>query len=683
MTRRSTKFPPARQARQRGSILVNVGVGLSVMIILLSVIDLGFLYYYKREYQKVADLAALAGAQVVREGCAAAQISANQNAQQNLAGRIATVAPVECGFWSPTTAPTFTSGTSQINAVRATILGGAPNFLPYIGARQLSASAVATVGDPMAAFSVGSRAVRVGGDSTLGAALEGLGLNLSGTSLVSYEGLAQVKITPGGLLAELGIPVSADIGVGELNALLAAEQVSLGSMLNAIATVAGQSSLASVNAALLSRVAANLVTATPLNLRLGSDNGVSGLFAEIIAPDNESASALKTQVGVLELITAAVGVASSGHALNTGINIPNLLGLVSVTTQAGVVEPPSIAIGGLGADGICNGNEVCPTAYTAQVRTFIHVKTTDALLGALLKNLLKLDLPIVLDAVTGKGTLQEMCTIGTRDTDGTARAEIEVESTVAKVCVGQIAAADLFSKSKVCDENLGNMELLNVAGLLRLPNNRINIDALEGGGTVTLKEGQTKTTGNELLIGNTVTNLVGQLTSQLFGGPVPSGSLSPGNITNLATQLYNETGTVGHSHYVCNANTATCRSQRLSAARTNSQAAATNSGLVSGLLTGLLDVVGDLLACTNGLTGTNSGCINRLESNLNHSSTSSSGGVVANGLGVLTGILKPVLNAVGSSVLTPLLNNVVGLHLGETDVKLTALSCGGNPKLVE
>ncbi|MGQ2936890.1 MAG: hypothetical protein ACT6RK_22610, partial [Sphingopyxis sp.] len=185
-------------------------------------------------------------------------------------------------------------------------------FFP--GERSLRAEAIAAATDPLASFSVGSTLLRTG-DSVLGDLLKGIGLDLTGTSLVGYDGLAQVQITPAGLLQALGIPVATDIGVGELNTLLAAETVQLGPLLNAIVTAGGQDTLLASNAALLNAVATRLGVPN-LEVQLGSlASGPSGLFAEIIAPGANAASALNVGVNALDLLYSAIGVATQKHAV--------------------------------------------------------------------------------------------------------------------------------------------------------------------------------------------------------------------------------------------------------------------------------------------------------------------------------------------------------------------------------
>ncbi len=668
------RHPP--QLRQRGSILVMAASTLLVAVTLLAGTQFGYAFYAKRELQKTADLAALAGAKVVgSQGCDPAKEEALANAAKNKQTAFNTTVVPTCHLWNAKTYPTaphFAPTPNTPNAVKVVVTGSTPSFLPTLAPITQTAQAVAAVDNPIAVFSVGTRLARVSGDSVLSATLKGLGLDLSGTSLLGYDGLAQLKVTPGGLLQALGIPVATDIGIGEFNALLAGRQIGLGQILDATATLAGRSDLLASNITLVNQVNTKL-NASNLLVRLGTDpatfSGPRGLFANIIAPDATTGSALNTQVSALDLISTAIAVASQNHAVDVpSLNI-NLLGLVKVTAKVGVVEPPSIAIGSVGAK-----------AYTAQVRSYTRVETTSTLLGTLLNPLVKLDLPIVLDTVTGLGTITELCSPGLQDAQKNDRARITVQSSIAKLCVGNVAPADLFSKSAVCDTNLGNMELINVLGILRL-DNKIKLDALQGGGPVTLKKGETGTTGNSLDIGTTVADLVQQLTSQLFGSPSSTPSTAPTSIQldNLRDQYWNDTITV------CNQTTPACRGDRLAAAKSRIETNAANSGLIGGLLSGVGNLLTNVVNSCTGLLylgGTESGCKTMLRTTLADASTKPGGGTVSNALTVLAGMLKPVLNAVGSSILTPLLQNVLGLHIGETDVNLIDLQCGGNARLV-
>lgn len=664
---------PSRRTRSRGSILINTAIALSLIVITLIGTEIGFMYFMKREFQKTADLAALAGAQQIRGGCAvaiaAAQLNANGasgGAPANMpAGLTLAAGEVQCGYWDKDTSFQTPAVTGPANAVRVAFQKASPTLLSFFtGNRLISVSAVAALSAPLAEFSVGSKLITVSGDSTLGRLLKGIGLDLSGTSLVAYDGLAQAKITPGGLLAALGIPVSADIGVGELNTLLAGRSVALGDLLNAIVTVAGQSSLLSSNIALLQAIQAKLGI-TNLMVQLGSvAGGPRGLFAEIVSPGGSGSGALNVGVGALDLLYSSIGVATSQHAVDTGLNI-NLLGLVTATAKVAVIEPPSVAIGGIGAK-----------AYNAQVRSFIHL-TTGGLLGALIK----IDLPIVVDAVRGIGTLIDMCTPALQDpVSGKDRAKFQVTSSIANVCVGQIATTDLFSKSEVCQTSLSSMELVNVLGLLKV-NNFVKLDALAGPlSQLTLAEGETGTTSvNELQLGTLVSDLVAALTQVLLGTQTPpAGTPTSAQLDSLTSQLWDNTSSI------CTQSNSGCWGQRYASVINTIRQNAGQSGLLTGVLNGVTDLLtGVLNQCTGllGLGGSETGCKNMIRATLS-STTNSAGVAVSNALSVLTGLLKPLLDTIGASVLTPLLTNVLGINLGQVDVNLKSLDCKGLPMLV-
>ncbi|MGJ7500543.1 TadG family pilus assembly protein [Variovorax sp. ZT5P49] len=669
----------SRRTRSRGSVLINTAIAMSLVVITLIGTEIGFMYFMKREFQKTADLAALAGAQQIRGGCAAAITAAQLNANGAPGGSAANMpvgltlaaGEVQCGYWDKDTSFQTPAVTGPANAVRVAFQKASPTLLSFFtGNRLISVSAVAALSAPLAEFSVGSKLVTVSGDSTLGRLLKGIGLDLSGTSLVTYDGLAQAKITPGGLLAALGIPVSADIGVGELNTLLAGRSVALGDLLNAIVTLAGQNSLLSSNIALLQAIQTKLGLSN-LMVQLGSlADGPRGLFAQIISPGGSGSGALNVGVSALDLLYTSIGVATSQHAVDAGLNI-NLLSLAKVTTKVTVIEPPSIAIGGIGAK-----------AYNAQVRTFIHVTTDAGLLGSLLAPLLKLDLPIVLDAVTGIGTLVDMCTPALQQpTTGKDRAKFQVTSKIANVCVGQIATSDLFSKSTVCSypTTLKDMELINVLGLLRV-NNHLDLGVLPGPNSeLTLAEGETGTTPvNNLQVGTLVSDLLAQLTNLLFGSQTPTGTPTSAQLDNLTAQIWNNTASI------CTANTTGCWGQRYASALNTIRQNSNQSGLLTGLLNGVLDLLtGVLNPCTGllGLGGSEAGCKNMIKDALSANS-SGAGGAISNAVSVLAGLLKPLLDAIGASVLTPLLTNVLGINLGQVDVNLKSLDCKALPMLV-
>lgn len=701
--------PPFSRVRQRGSIVVTTAMALSLIVIVLLGSELAYLFYMKREFQKTADLAALAGAQRLLPSpgvdiCANAKLQATQNAARNLAG--VALSTLECGQWSTAIAGErhFTAGGTDPNALRATINAAPPvAILPFFsGSRVIGVEALAALDPPVAALSVTPRLLRTSGDSTLGAALKAIGLNIDGSIVAGYEGLATAPITPGGLLCALpggALCPAANISVASLNTLLDTD-IALGQLLDAVATAGGRGDLLAANLTLVNALKSKLGI-DAINIKLGSATGASALFATITSSTGHAA--LQTQMSALDVIRTAIGVASAGHAIDVPSLNMSLLGLASVTAKTGVVDPPSIAIGRKGV-----------TAYSAQVRTFVHVRSDDTLLGSLLAPLVKLNLPIVFDAVAAQARLEDLCTPALAASTGEQRATVSTTGALAKSCIGRIANASgtqdcaaaatapayqacfdqlLFSKRQVCDDSLFDMELINVLGLLKTTNH-LRIAALPLGtpNAMTLKEGATGTLGNDLAIGTTVSNLVAQATTLLFTGTASAGAPSGANLTDVANQLWSDSGkSVALGGAGCATDTTACRASRLANAKRRIETNAAQSGLLGGVVNGigdLLGAVGGLLAgdgCSyTGLAGTtsNAGCVALLKNTLTKASGSSGGGAAtSNSLAVLTGMLRPVLDAVGANVLTPLLQNVIGIHLGEVDVKLESLQCGSS-KLV-
>jgi uncharacterized membrane protein len=690
--------------RQSGSIVIHTAIALSLIVIALVGTELGYLFFIKREMQKTADLAAIAGASAVQPAdCTAARAAALANAGQNLAGLTPVVA---CGRWDPAqgTERHFTADLPPFNAMHVVIEGAPPPLLAFFpGERSLRAEAIAAATDPLASFSVGSTLLRTG-SSVLGDLLKGIGLDLAGTSLVGYDGLAQVQITPAGLLQALGIEVASDIGVGELNTLLAARTVQLGPLLDAIVTAGGQDALLASNAALLNAVATRLGV-PDLQVQLGSlAGGSSGLFAEVIAPGANAASALGVGVNALDLLYSAIGVATQKHAV--AVNGLSLAGLVSAKTV--LIEPPSVAIGGVGA-----------TAYTAQLRSWIEVDTGNL---PVIGHIARVKLPIMVDLVNGRGTLTQMCTPALRQPDGTERASIAVTASIAKVCVGRPGANpanenEIFSTTASCDQSLADEDLLRVSLLgvnLVSLRTHLQMDALPLQASVTLAAGETATVGNDLLLGSTVKNITDALLATLLVETLDRGpALTLAQRQTTAQNLWNAQGAA--------CTTRACRVSRLTAVKAGIENTTSGLGgflgglsgevlallshtlslnlqgllsgvgnLVGGLLTSVGDILGAVLGgviggCTALIGSNDAACVGEIANSLNGNSAGG-GDTVPNAITALTGyllqLLRPTLDAIGSNVLTPILHDVLGLHLGQIDVHLRTLNCQARAHLV-
>jgi len=685
--------PHVHAARQRGSVVVMAAIAISTMVILLATIDIGFLFFQKREMQKVADMAALAGAQQLgrsanlpSDQCASAFATARGSAQtgQGFTGTLT----ISCGRWDPTV-PTGTHFQVYANGVTP---NGAPapsavsvlasqTFRSFFGAwvsRDVTALAIATADAPMAVFSVGSRLLRINGGVVPGI-LSRLGVDISGTALTSYNGLANVNVTPGGLLAQLGfqIPVGADVGTIKQAVLANVSGCSNGvcplqALLGAMSTVAGQQNL----------VSALGLSVTQLNLpvQLFSDaSGRGGIFALVNTASGQSA--LTANVNALELLTTMIGVAN-GHRfadVPLGVSVP---GVLNSQIKVGIVEPPSIGMGGVGA-----------TAYTSQVRLYSRIQAPAPPASAALTNLLSVDLPMAIDVVNGQGTITAMC--NGRDASGNQTATIAVNAPILRTCVGNIDGATTFSTTTSCNVNLQNQQLLNfLSGTLRI-NSSFSVDVLNSSGSVTLSKGQTATVGNNnLQIGTTVSNLTNSVLLTLLGQLLNN---KQGAVTNnsLATYLLNADSGVLQTTLNTLKGSLTSLQTFLNSLSTDVQTIAggsLGSGMVSllssvgGLVGGLLTGVGNLL---NSVIG---GLLNLLFCNAqcqvqNQLSGNSSNPAISNVLmallGILEKLLQPILDGLGGQIAS-LLNNLLGIGLGQVDVTLIDLKCGGgdNVRLV-
>jgi hypothetical protein len=608
---------------------------------------------------------------------------------------------VQCGYWDRTTSFQTPATSGPENAVRVTFQKPSPTLLPqlFTGDRRIAISAVAALSAPVASFSVGTKLVVVKDDSLLGRALKAIGLDLKG-SLAGYDGLAQVKITPTGLLEAFDIKVSADIGVGELNALLNAKTIKLSELLDATARAVGMEELLNANIDLLKAINAKVNIGDP-DVRLGS-------LLQITGPDGPAGSALTTGINALDIFTTSIGIATQKHAI--AINDLSAAGLVKA--RVALIEPPSIAVGGIGA-----------TAYTGQLRTFVQIGTGNI---PIVGSIINLNLPIMIDAVNGKGTLTEMCTPELRTPAGIDRARIAVQASILKVCVGKPGAnpaneEQIFSTSASCDTDLQKEQLLNVsllgATLVSL-NTKLDIDALPlpPNSSVTLAASETATLGNDLLVGTTLKNITNALLASLLANSM---SQSPAlNNTQLQAMAKDLWGTPPCAD-------SACRVTRLKAVNTKITAAADGLGgflgnlstdtmsvlnqlltlnvaglvsgilnLVGGLLNGVGNVLGDILGglfgnqCTGGGlsgAGTDTGCLNEIANSLKNSSSSGSSSVpnaVISLVGFVLQLLQPVLDNLGSQILTPLLQQILGLHLGQIDINLRTLDCNASPSLV-
>lgn len=385
--------------RQRGAALVLGAAALAMALACLMVLDVAHVFTVKRELQKVADLAALAGANLPGD-CAAMQGRAQASAAANghVQGTGGNDAKFECGAWTP--AGGFAAaGASGPSALRATASRSVPYFFLFAGSRTVQAQAVAR-NDAYDVFSLGTglASVNAGALNALLSAILGSKVDLQ---LASYQGLANAQL-------RLGDLVDVDtLNVGTVQELLDAN-VRLSDLTLAMAQAlqGGNVLQASVLQALALQVPGNL------DLKLSD-------LLDVQLPSTEAAADVK--LNVLDLLLAAAQVSNGSRLLDLSASVPSNA-LASVDLKLQVVEAPRIAIGVEGTQ-----------AHSAQVRLLLNTRLLSLTLPAGLLATSGLQLPLYVEAAPGTATLQRMqCAPDVAD----CAVEFNVQPGIARACIG-------------------------------------------------------------------------------------------------------------------------------------------------------------------------------------------------------------------------------------------------------
>lgn len=690
-----------QRARQRGGAGLPMMLLLLGLVVILGLIEVGYLYWSKRDVQKTADLAALAGAQRL-EQC-------TTDYKDNLAARSNAVTDnqfggeltINCGYWgAELPAGARFVGVSSSHPLNAVQVTASRQSVPMLGQLtslpRISATAVARRMPPQAAFSVGSRLLNVNSNAPLQGILRLVGVDLTQTQIASYQGLADVKITPRGLLQALGIPVATDINVGDLNNLLAANQVSVGRLLEIMASLAGQQGVAGVDLRLLQQKLLGAGISDVL-VQLGSNASSSGLFAKIAGGSEAASGALDVDLNALDLLGTTISIANSKHA----VEVPQLDVLGLLKAKASIVEPASIGIGPVGT-----------TAYNSQVRLFLDIDSQRIpALGAVLNWLgTRIKLPTYIDVIDGYGQLTAI-----NCSTQPATATVDVTSAIANVCIGK-ATTPWNSTRELCRTGLSEEILVSLLGRDVLTR-KISLEALSQRDQLILSEGQTGTVKpNDLKVGKLVSDLVDALLGTVQSLFTPQGNSSTA-AKDLAVQYLEATKKNGlyQPAVVVQAlkegNSAanlpalgswtteipTCDSWILGCTPKKVQGEVWQGFLYEttiskpSVLGGLLDVLG-LTSCQGLIAGLAfNDCVSNalakylqtkpggLSGNGSYNPVTG-GGTCSSALclllkPVVDSILRPLLDGVGK-LLSQLLSEVLGLQLGRTDVHMQSIQCG-------
>lgn len=373
-----------RIRRQSGSVATLGALWLMVAVICLATIDIGNVFWQKRELQKIADLAALAGA----SGPLASSCNSDKSASTYL--NASTNGLLAGDFFEPTIGKwvasnagntnqgfeTVDANAKEANACKVTLRRNVPVFFVIASldgsARTVKAVAIARQSARMAKITARTTLLSLNtDDSILGPVLKGLLGTTVNVNAIGWKGLSNINLD---LLGYLNI-LSTKLGVrvGSYTDLLGVD-TNVGILLETMIEVVQQKSTASAQVAVLRQILA-AVKVNPVSVKLSQLlNLGTGL----------NDSALNTDVNLLDLVSSAILLANSKNAANVDLGLS--LGIANVKLKLKVIEPPQWALGDPSVDVI--------QARTAQIRL-----NTEANLNVI--GLAEVDLNLKLDVASG------------------------------------------------------------------------------------------------------------------------------------------------------------------------------------------------------------------------------------------------------------------------------------------
>ncbi|WP_321330905.1 pilus assembly protein TadG-related protein [Alcaligenes faecalis] len=443
--------------KQQGSIIVPAAAALLVGLVLLGAAHLGHNFHVKRGLQNAADLAALAGAQALgsgdalgcQQGESMARFSLSSQPDSPAAGLTGDGAKVLCGKWNSSHSDPAQRFVSALPAdsVRVHLSYQPPSLFPFFTSSRLEAVATAKSSQPVAAFSVGSRLVSLGKKGLVYNLLRGVGVDAETLHLLDSAGLAEATITPAGLLKQLGLPISILAGIGTPEQLARVDRLTVADIVDASLSLISIGSTADADLSLLlNKLKNNGSSSLRVLLEAGFKLlGNGGLLN--IGDGSDILSAADVDLKIASLLGTALVVANGENAIGLDVNLLPLGGLSSVIVKLSVVEPPTIAIGGVGV-----------AARSAGVRLDVRAKLLKLEIP-LVANV-GLDLPVVVNVSQSTGVLKDICPME----NPRERVFIEVTNTPVMICIGKYS----FNNSKsTCDE-VSAVDVKLILGLIPL-----------------------------------------------------------------------------------------------------------------------------------------------------------------------------------------------------------------------
>ncbi|PLZ03366.1 hypothetical protein CY652_06045 [Burkholderia sp. WAC0059] len=417
----------ARVGGARGAISIMAAIWLVVAVAALGAIDVGNAFFAHRALQRSADMAALAGVQKVAGSCAAAQSSALQNAAANGFAADSNGPPVvACGRWSPG-ATSLATNTEPPNAVQVQVTHNVPYFF-LDGGRPLTASAIAEATN-LDQFWLGTGVAQL--DTQQSALLNALLGGLLDTSVdlgvIDYQNLAGAQLSIQNLMAALSVASRQ----GLLNTTVSYQSFVL-AMAQALQTNGD-----TADATLLQQLAVAIPGGQDVTIGDGG-TGAPGLLALELANPNSAASAVIDPLDAL-LVAAEISRSSPPGStqpaplidLNLSTTLPGITG-TGATLQ--IVQPPVIAAGEVGGPtptvarsaAVVLNLQLAPPAFQT---LSLDIPAVGGVSVA------ALDTPIDL-ALTSAQATATLTGIDCEPTKSASSATIEVEPSVASICLG-------------------------------------------------------------------------------------------------------------------------------------------------------------------------------------------------------------------------------------------------------
>ena len=369
--------------QQEGSVIVIAAIAMSLIVIALIGTELGYQFFMKREFQKAADLPALAGTQklAATTNCGLAASAASTNAGQNLPAGIAINAP-ECGNWQAGQASAGSTGCFTgtddhflpsgipFNAVRVRIRQAPVALFGFLsGDRTICVQAVAAQQQPQAALNIRSTLAEVDTSQSplLNAVIGGLlGGNLN-LGFAGWNGLLNTNIS---LLEYLdALAVKLNISAGNYDSVLQTD-VTTGQLLEAAITVLQRQNATTPGATL--DAAINAIGAIIAQIKISPTPLKLGELLNL--QSGTPAAGLEATLQVFKLVEGVVQLANSHSAVAATVNLP-ILGLGSVLVKTKVIEPPQVSA--IGNPALARLNPLGPDQIfvrTAQIRTLISIE---------------------------------------------------------------------------------------------------------------------------------------------------------------------------------------------------------------------------------------------------------------------------------------------------------------------